>query len=500
MQAINKYFLTRSLLLLLFLISCHYSFGYSVSNKTIISGYFEEYRDYNGPINLFLIDISNFKSQYPKKYTAHSNNGKFRFDIQLEHPVYFSLLTKDTSKAMLERDICGLFYSFAIHPLIFPGDSLVLNIDTLEGSGRNKLSRIKFYGLGASKNNCLTELFNFLVINYSKIVGSDSLGYLRTQVINLIEKRRLPKKSSALLKADFLGIFDKIQFENCLRPELEIEQKRNRQKQYKKFLEDFAPASNPIMQYSAYAKGWLIRIALCESFNCDTILNNTNYLYGLSLDKFFTASNRKYKGDLKECLIASTLYRNITDSKRITTDTDSLINHFMAETKETSIYREQLLEGYNNLKSILIKGSLDFDLVDSSGHIVTLKNYAGKVVLIDFMFNGCGGCKKLTPLLSRVEEKFKGITDVVFISISIDPTIDKFKKGVGIFSTAESLPLYTGGKTTEHDIIKYYGVNVFPTLVLIDRNSKVIRNGVPNDVVYDDRLLTNQINACLNSK
>lgn len=88
---------------------------------------------------------------------------------------------------------------------------------------------------------------------------------------------------------------------------------------------------------------------------------------------------------------------------------DLLLNMFVADT------------------AFIGKSAYDFTLPDVNGKMVSMKEFAGKVVLIDVWATWCGPCKAQMPFLKEVEEHYKGNDNVVFVGISLDAEKDREK-------------------------------------------------------------------------
>ena len=86
------------------------------------------------------------------------------------------------------------------------------------------------------------------------------------------------------------------------------------------------------------------------------------------------------------------------------------------------------IEYYNQIKkffatiSLLIPGSPapDFTLTDINGKKVSLSDFKGKVVYIDFWGTWCGPCRKELPYYKALQEKFTGNDNVVFMSVAME--------------------------------------------------------------------------------
>jgi len=106
-----------------------------------------------------------------------------------------------------------------------------------------------------------------------------------------------------------------------------------------------------------------------------------------------------------------------------------------------------------------------FTLADINGEPLTLKDFRGKIVILDFFATWCGPCKTQMLHLSQVYREY-GFSKVVIISISIDPVSD----------TIEKLKQYASENSIEWIIVRdtakvagKYGVSAIPTIFIIDQ-------------------------------
>lgn len=130
---------------------------------------------------------------------------------------------------------------------------------------------------------------------------------------------------------------------------------------------------------------------------------------------------------------------------------------------------------------------LDFELPDISGKLVNLSSFKGKTVLIDFWYTGCGGCVNFyNKVLSKVEQEMQG-QNVAFLAISIDAGKESWITSVkgGRYTSDLATNLYTGGVGGKHKLLSHYGIDSFPTLIIVDPegnianfNSKELRDPV----------------------
>ena len=136
--------------------------------------------------------------------------------------------------------------------------------------------------------------------------------------------------------------------------------------------------------------------------------------------------------------------------------------------KATEQEKSQMIEMQDNMqpKSELIgKAAFTFSVKDMAGNSYSLEKLKGKVIVINFWFVECKPCVMEMPELNELVEKYKG-KDVVFLGFANN---DKSK-----------IENFLKTKTYKYNIIpdsrnvaSIYGVNSFPTHLVIDKNSVI---------------------------
>ena len=113
------------------------------------------------------------------------------------------------------------------------------------------------------------------------------------------------------------------------------------------------------------------------------------------------------------------------------------------------------------------KAAPDFALKDSSGSTVSLKNYRGKIVLLDFWATWCHGCKQEIPWFSEFERKYaaKGLA---VVGASMDE--DGWKVVKPFLETAKVPYRIILG---DQPMAKKYGIETMPDTFLIDRQGRI---------------------------
>jgi len=113
------------------------------------------------------------------------------------------------------------------------------------------------------------------------------------------------------------------------------------------------------------------------------------------------------------------------------------------------------------------KPAPELALEDSSGKPVTLKEYRGKIVLLDFWATWCHGCKEEIPWFSEFERKY-GARGLSVVGISLDEDGWKVVKPF-IKTAAVPYRIALGDDATA----KQYSIENMPDTFLIDRDGKV---------------------------
>jgi peroxiredoxin len=136
--------------------------------------------------------------------------------------------------------------------------------------------------------------------------------------------------------------------------------------------------------------------------------------------------------------------------------------------------------------SDLRKTAPAFSLNDSKGGPVTLSDYKGRIVLLDFWATWCHGCKTEIPWYMEFQRKYKG-RGLAVIGVSMD---DDGWKSVKPFLQENQLnyPVVIGTPS----LAKLYGVDSMPVTLLIDREGKIAdsHGGVVNKDEFEREIQT----------
>jgi len=113
---------------------------------------------------------------------------------------------------------------------------------------------------------------------------------------------------------------------------------------------------------------------------------------------------------------------------------------------------------------------------DIGGNKLSLKKLRGKVVVINFWFIGCQPCRKEIPDLDKVAALYKNNPDVVFIALALDDSdnIKNFLRQLAFYDVTFGYHIIADARA----IANHYGVQLYPTNVILDRDGKIASHWV----------------------
>jgi thiol-disulfide isomerase/thioredoxin len=131
-----------------------------------------------------------------------------------------------------------------------------------------------------------------------------------------------------------------------------------------------------------------------------------------------------------------------------------------------------------------------FTLTDINGNNVSLSDFEGKVVYLDFWASWCGPCMREVPHAKELKKRFEGQEDLVFLYISVDEDPEAWKRTVELHQI-EGVHLNVKGMKAETALS--YNVKGVPSFFIIDKKGIIHDNnpGRPSSGdVIDQQLRT----------
>lgn len=120
----------------------------------------------------------------------------------------------------------------------------------------------------------------------------------------------------------------------------------------------------------------------------------------------------------------------------------------------------------------------DFTLKDLAGNDFSLSSLRGKYVVLDFWGSWCGWCIKGIPDMKKYYTKYKDRMEIV--GVDCRDTEEKWKAAVEKYE----LPWLHVRNTDETDITVKYGIQGYPTKIVVDPEGRVAKIVVGEDPAF----------------
>ena len=168
------------------------------------------------------------------------------------------------------------------------------------------------------------------------------------------------------------------------------------------------------------------------------------------------------------------------------TEFRSTFEPYKKYTKPAAVKKKYLdvYQGFVGDTAYVGKSSYNFTLPDSTGRMISMKDFKGKVVFIDVWATWCGPCREQFPFLKEVEEEYKDNNDIVFLGISIDRARDR-QKWINTIKK-ENLPPLQLFDDMGKFFAKKYEINAIPRFLLISKEGKWIEVRLPRPEAKED--------------
>jgi peroxiredoxin len=167
-----------------------------------------------------------------------------------------------------------------------------------------------------------------------------------------------------------------------------------------------------------------------------------------------------FEDDEKAAELINQLKKDFPETKR-GKDADNILAS-MEQQKEAKKIQKSLAPGTK---------FPDFEEKDLDGKALSIANYKGKVVLIDFWAVWCGPCVAELPNVLKAYEAYHG-KGFEIIGISLDRDEKKLKDFLE--EKKMTWPQYFDGKGWENKLAAKYGVKSIPATYLLDGEGKII--------------------------
>ncbi|MHC0068726.1 TlpA family protein disulfide reductase [Nostoc sp. UIC 10890] len=217
---------------------------------------------------------------------------------------------------------------------------------------------------------------------------------------------------------------------------------------------------------------WLAYLTNLDYKKDSAIKNQKDY----ALKKISTT----YKGKVKEYSLNILMESSIEFCK-----TFSKLNELKEQfdpyisTLESNFYKNSLenkiIEKENELLRTQVgKPAPKFTIKNNVGEIVSLGDFKGKVIYIDLWASWCAPCRKETPYLQKLHQKFKANKQIVIISIAVRDGHEEWKKAL-----QEDSPEWIQLIDENDAVWRSYVANTIPKFIVIDKKGNIVDFNAP---------------------
>jgi thiol-disulfide isomerase/thioredoxin len=213
--------------------------------------------------------------------------------------------------------------------------------------------------------------------------------------------------------------------------------------------------------------------------------------------ELYSATTKQEEALLEKLAHSATPESLLDEARKLWTKLEAGVSHdevkrlVTGRAQQFDSYREYRLSNAKKQREVLGKPAADWDTTDLEGKPHRLADYAGKVLVLDFWYRGCGWCIRAMPQLNQVAEDFAG-QPVVLLGMNTDSNIEDAK------FVEDAMKLKYKSLRVNDELPKKYGVSGFPTVVVIDGTGKVADIHVGYSPTLREKL-TESIRAALGS-
>lgn len=190
---------------------------------------------------------------------------------------------------------------------------------------------------------------------------------------------------------------------------------------------------------------------------------------------------------IRDYYLACALFGELNDT-RIPIDTKLLDSIIMQV--QSPVFREKVLVAQKFYTELSGRSMEYAESLKNTDHLIEAKNadslwleltrpYRGKILYVDFWGTWCGPCKMEMEYVADLKKQFIG-KDVMFMYLANRSSEESWKNVIKNYSlTGENVVHYRLPDEQQAMIERRFGVNSFPTYMIVDKNGNIIDTKPP---------------------
>lgn len=207
------------------------------------------------------------------------------------------------------------------------------------------------------------------------------------------------------------------------------------------------------------------------SQNSDTIQGKKLYEEYKKVDSLKTVLTKQWIFKNPSSSISAYVLYDILRHKTSVEDLETILNSLSSGAKANK-FGKKLQTEINAIKATAIgKIAPDFTQNDTLDRPISVRDFRGKYLLIDFWASWCVPCRAENPNLVSIFKKFKD-KNFTILSVSLDRDKDKWLQAIRkdnlLWTQVSDLKFW------ENDVAKQYNVHSVPYNLLLDPKGKII--------------------------
>ncbi|AHJ99760.1 TlpA family protein disulfide reductase [Hymenobacter swuensis] len=384
-------------------------------------------------------------------YARLDSKGEFRLALTVNGPTRADLVYGD--------DVTDLFLE--------PGNQMEVRF-----KGSDLASSVRYKGKGAEANTFLTEMDDKFVENDGFQVLPDNITFYEAPFLSFLDYRRkeetkfLEESSEGLspafkeyVKAEITYGYanDRLTFQDLREQVVATEGRLKMTPSYYEFLNDKSLINNPAAVQSEQYQEFLLNYIHYLATSSGKLRSDPDF-YQVCYDM----AKNQLTGPAKPIVMGRVLKESFRFGH--VKQSAAMLEDFRAVDAKNQYY-PLLRQDFETHKAFAIGSPApDFRLVSSKGDTLSLKNFAGKLVYLNFWRTTSGLALRDLPYEAELAKKFEG-KNIVFLNVALDDNEGAWKQLV-ISKKLPGVHVRSGGGLRSA-VARAYAVQDVPSYFLL---------------------------------